>query len=62
MNSLSDSKTESLFSAAKTLGAEPFLNKFGEMDKVSKMEDKLKIFGQGTLFSIYSSILGGVDD
>jgi len=58
LNSLSDDKMESLFSLAKLLGAEHFLNNFGEMDKPTKMVERLKQGKYAPIYAAYSTLLG----
>ena len=60
-NSLTDSRMASLFSMAKLLGAESFLNRFGDMDRPGRMEDSLRANGMGGLLSAYSSRLPEAD-
>ena len=58
LNSLSDERMESMFALAKLMGAEHFLNTFGEMDKPTKMVEKLRTGRYAHLYAAYSSIIG----
>ena len=56
-NSLTDSRIESLFGMAKMLGVESFLNRFGEMDKPTKMVEKLKEKSYAPIYAAYSMLM-----
>jgi flavin-dependent dehydrogenase len=56
-NSLPDERMESLFAAAKLLRLESFLNRFGDMDKPSKMVEQLKKDDYAPLYAVYSMLI-----
>jgi len=61
LNSLPDARMDSLFSMAKRLGAEAFLEKFGDMDRPARMEEKLSEGGFGALGLACARLLAGAE-